>query len=113
MRCMAIAAAAFLAVIAPAGAQDSKLKAALTACMTRADRLMAFDAAIFYACEGQSAADLFAAMEMVSDQTMEGDAVTRQAGSIICGRNPTKETSICSIAVVTTVPFAKQVEGRP
>jgi hypothetical protein len=77
------------------------------------DRLTAIDVAILYACEGQSAADLFAAMEMVSSQAIEGDVVTRQAGSIICARNASKETSVCSIAVLTTVPFAKQVEGRP
>jgi hypothetical protein len=55
-----IFAAACLALLAPASAQDSRLKAALTACMTQAvthplPQMLDVDntAAVVYACEGQ------------------------------------------------------------
>ena len=91
MRCIAIVAAGFVALIAPASAQDSRLKAALTACMTRAvthplPQMLDVDnaAAVVYACEGQPALALFTAMELVSNQTIEGDVIARRAGSIVC-----------------------------
>ena len=91
MRCIAAAVAGFIALIAPASAQDSRLKAALTACMTQAvthplPQMLDVDnaAAVVYACEGQPAFALFTAMEPVSDQTIEGDVIARRAGSIVC-----------------------------
>ena len=114
MRCLAIVAAGFVAMIAPASAQDSRLKAALTACMTRAmtDRSQMLDvdnaAALVYACEGQPALVLFTAMELVSNQTIEGDVIARRAGSIVCSSPKAPESSICTMTIVATVPFAKQ-----
>jgi hypothetical protein len=63
MRCIAIVAAGFVALIVPASAQDSRLKVALTACMTRAmthplPQMLDVEntAALVYACERQPAA---------------------------------------------------------
>lgn len=107
---MAIVAAGFVALIAPASAQDSRLKAALTACMTRAGthplpQMLDVDnaAAIVYACEGQSALALFTAMELVSNQTIEGDVTARRAGSIVCSSHRSHGLNICTLTIEATV----------
>ena len=94
MKCIAAAVAAFIGLIPPASAQDSRLKAALMACIARAvtnplPQMLDVDnaAALVYACEGQPALALFTAMELVADQTVEGDVVARRAGSIVCSRH--------------------------
>src|SRR5215204_5531455 len=85
MKCMAILALSFVAVIVPASAQDSRLKAALTACMTQAlthplPQMLDVDNAAYvvYACEGQPALALFTAMEPVSNETIERDVTSGQ-----------------------------------
>ena len=115
MKCIAAAVAGFIALIPPASAQDSTLKAALTACMTRAvtnplPQMLDVDnaAALVYACEGQPALALFTAMELVSDQTVEGDVVARRAGSIVCSRHGSAGLMICTLTIEATAPFAKQ-----
>jgi hypothetical protein len=112
---MASVAAAFFAVIASATAQDSRLKAALTACMTRAatdplPQMLDVDnaAALVYACEGQPALALFTAMELVSNQTIEGDVIARRAGSIVCSSHRSNGLNICTMTIEATAPFAKQ-----
>jgi hypothetical protein len=111
-----LAAAALLAVITPSSGQDSKLKAALTACMTRAvthplSQMLDVDnpAAVVYACEGQPALALFTAMEPVSSQTVEGDVIARRARSIVCSSHGSKRLTICTMTIEATAPFAKQV----
>jgi hypothetical protein len=66
MKCIAAAVAGFITLIPPASAQDSRLKAALTACMTRAatnplPQMLDVDnaAALVYACEGAASAGAF------------------------------------------------------
>ena len=115
MRCIATVAVGFVALIAPASAQDSRLKAALTACMTQAvthplPQMLDVDnaAAVVYACEGQPALALFTAMELVSNQTIEGDVIARRAGSIVCSSHKSHGLMICTMSIETTAPFAKQ-----
>jgi hypothetical protein len=76
----------------PASAQDGRLKAALTACMTWAmthplPQMLDVDnaVALVYACEGQPALALLNAMELVSNQTIDGDVIARRSGGIVCG----------------------------
>ena len=116
MRCIAAAIAGFIAMIAPASAQDSTLKAALTACMTRAvtqplPQMLDVDnpEAVVYACEGQPALALFTAMELVSNQTVEGDVIARRAGSIVCSSHKPQGLNVCTMTIEATAPFAKQV----
>jgi len=116
MRCMAIVAAGFVALIVPASAQDSRLKAALTACMTQAlthplPQMLDVDSAasLVYACEGQPALALFTAMELVSNQTIEGDVIARRAGSIVCSTHRSHVPNICTMTIEATAPFSKQV----
>ena len=116
MRCIAAAIAGFVVMIAPASAQESTLKAALTACMTRAvtqplPQMLDVDnpEAVVYACEGQPALALFTAMELVSNQTVEGDVIARRAGSIVCSSHKPQGLNVCTITVEATAPFAKQV----
>ena len=111
-----LVAAVVLGMIAPASAQDSKLKAALTACMTQAvthplPQMLDVDsaAAVVYACEGQPALALFTAMELVSNQTIEGDVIARRAGSIVCSSHRSHVANICTLTIEATAPFAKQV----
>jgi hypothetical protein len=113
---MAIVAAGLITLFAPVGAQDSRLKAALTDCMTRAvthplPQMLDVEnaAAILYACEGQSALALFTAMELVSNQTIEGDVVARRAGSIVCSSHRSHGLNICTLTIEASAPFAKQV----
>ena len=115
MRSLAIVAAGFVTLIAPATAQDSTLKAALTACMTHAvthplPQLLDVDsaAAVVYACEGQPALALFTAMELVSNETIEGDVIARRAGSIVCSSHRSHVANICTMTIEATAPFAKQ-----
>ena len=116
MRCKAIVAAGFVALIVPASAQDSRLKAALTACMTQAlthplPQMLDVDnaASVVYACEGQPAFALFTAMELVSNQTIEGDVITWRSGSIVCSTHRSHVPKICTMTIEATAPFAKQV----
>ena len=116
MRCMAIVAAGFVALIVPASAQDSRLKAALAACMTQAlthplPQMLDVDSAasLVYACEGQPALALFTAMELVSNQTIEGDVIARRAGSIVCSTHRSHVPNICTMTIEATAPFSKQV----
>jgi hypothetical protein len=112
---MAIVGAALLAIIVPASAQDSRLKAALTACMTQAvthplPQMLDVEnaAAVVYAFEGQPALALFTGMELVSNQTIEGDVIVRRAGSIVCSRHRSHGLDICTMTIEATAPFAKQ-----
>ena len=113
MKCMAILAVSLVAVTVPASAQDSRLKAALTACMTQAlthplPQMLDVDnaASIVYACEGQPALALFTAMELVSNQTIEGNVITRRSGAIV----PRSHVpNVCTMTIEATAPFAKQV----
>ena len=41
-------------------------------------------ALLIIGCEGQEAVALFAAMELVSNQSVEGDGITRRAGNVVC-----------------------------
>jgi len=66
------------------------------------------DAALVYACEGQPALALFTAMELVSNQTIEGDVIARRAGSIVCITHRTRGRNICTLTIEATAPFAKQ-----
>src|SRR5829696_3225492 len=116
MRCIGIVAVGFVALSVPASAQDGRLKAALTACMTWAmthplPQMLDVDnaAAVVYACEGQPALALLNAMELVSNQTIDGDAIARRAGSIVCSSHRSHGLNICTIAIEATAPFAKQV----
>ena len=111
-----LVAVVVLGMIAPASAQDRRLKAALTACMTHAvthplPQLLDVDsaAAVVYACEGQPALALFTAMELVSNQTIEGDVIARRAGSIVCSSHRSHGLNICTMTIEATAPFAKQV----
>jgi hypothetical protein len=104
-----------LGMIAPATAQDSRLKGALTACMTQAvthplPQMLDVDnaTALVYACEGQPALALFTAMEPVSNQIIEGDVIERRAGSIVCSSHRSHGLNICTLAIEATAPFAKQ-----
>ena len=115
MKCIASAVACFISLIPPASAQDSRLKAALAACMTRAvtsplPQMLDVDnaAALVYACEGQPALALFTAMELVSNQTIEGDVIARRAGSIVCSSHRSHVPNICTMTIEATAPFAKQ-----
>ena len=115
MKGIAVAVAAIIALIAPAAAQDGRLKASLTACMTWAlthprPQMLDVDnpAAVVYACQGQPAQALFDTMEPVSDQTVEGDVVARRAGDIVCSRHGSAGLMICTLAIEATAPFAKQ-----
>ena len=116
MRCMAIVAFGFVALIVPASAQESRLKAAVTACMTQAlthplPQMLDVDSAasLVFACEGQPAFALFAAMELVSNQTIEGDVIARRAGGIVCSTHRSHVPNICTMTIEATAPFAKQV----
>jgi hypothetical protein len=116
MKCMVIVAVGFVAQIVPAGAQDSRLKAALTACMTQAlthplPQMLGVNnaASVVYACEGQPALALFTAMELVSNQTIEGDVITRRSGGIVCSTHRSHVPNICTMTIEATAPFAKQV----
>jgi hypothetical protein len=120
MRCLAIVAAAFLAVVASASAQDSRLKAALTACMTQAvtnplPQMLDVDnaAALVYACQGRPAFALFTAMELVSNQTIEGDVISRRAGSIVCSSHKSHGLIMCTMTIEATAPFVKQLQWVP
>ena len=115
MKHMAIVAVGCVALIVPASAQDSRLKAALTACMTQAvthplPQMLDVDnaAALVYACEGQPALALFTAMELVSDQTIAGDVIARRAGSIVCSSHRSRVANICTMTIEATAPFVKQ-----
>ncbi|SEP42863.1 hypothetical protein SAMN02990966_06118 [Rhodospirillales bacterium URHD0017] len=115
MKGIVAAVAGFIALIPPASGQDSKLKAALTSCMTWAlthprPQMLDVDnpAAVVYACQGQPALALFTEMELVSDQTVEGDVVARRAGSVVCSRHGSAALMICTLAIEATAPFAKQ-----
>jgi hypothetical protein len=115
MKCIASAVAGFISLIPPASAQDSRLKAALAACMTRAvtsplPQMLDVDnaAALVYACEGQPALALFTATKLVSNQTIEDDVVARRAGSIVCSRHTSAGLMICTLTIEATAPFAKQ-----
>jgi len=66
-------------------------------------------AAILYACEGQSALALLTAMELVSNQTIEGDVIARRAGSIVCSSHKSHGLNVCTLTIEATAPFAKQV----
>ena len=66
-------------------------------------------AAVVYACEGQPALALLNAMELVSNQTIDGDVVARRAGSIVCSSHRSHGLTICTITIEATAPFAKQV----
>jgi hypothetical protein len=101
MRCLAIVAATFFALIASATAQDSRLKSALTACMTHAlthplPQMLDVEnaAAVVYAFEGQPAIALFTAMELASNQTIEDDVIARRAGSIVCSSHKSHALNI-------------------
>jgi len=117
MRCIGIVAAGFVVALSvPASAQDGRLKAALTTCMTWAmthplPQMLDVDnaAAIVYACEGQPALALLNAMELVSNQTIDGDVIARRAGSIVCSSHRSHGLTICTITIEATAPFAKQV----
>ena len=111
-----LVAVVVLGMIAPASAQDSRLKAALTACMTQAlthplPQMLDVDnaASLVYACEGQPALALFTAMELVSNQSLEGDVIARRAGSIVCSSHRSHGLNICTMTIEATAPFAKQV----
>jgi hypothetical protein len=65
-------------------------------------------AALVYACEGQHAIDLFAAMELVSNQTIEDDEIIRRAGNVVCSNYQSHRLVICTLTLETTLPFAKQ-----
>jgi hypothetical protein len=114
MKRMVIIIAAFFAVIVPANAQAPGLKAALSACMMRAVveplPMVSMDdpAALMYACEGQPALALFTAMELVSNQTIENDLITRRAGAVVCSRHRTHQLMICTLTVQATAPFMEQ-----
>ena len=115
MKCMAIVAIGFVALIVPASAQDSRLKTALTACMTQAlthplPQMLDVDnaASVVYACEGQPALALFNAMESVSNQTIKGDEIARRAGEIVCITHKPHGKTICTMKIDTTPPFAKR-----
>ena len=110
-----LVAVVVLGMIAPASAQDSRLKAALTACMTQAlthplPQMLDVDnaASLVYACEGQPALALFTAMELVSNQTIEGDVIARRAGSIVCSSHRSHGLNICTMTIDATAPFVKQ-----
>jgi hypothetical protein len=64
--------------------------------------------ALVYACEGQPALALFTAMELVSNQTIEGDVIARRAGSIVCSSHKSHALNICTLTIEATAPFAKQ-----
>ena len=111
-----LVAVVVLGMIAPASAQDSRLKAALTAFMAQAvthplPQMLDVDnaAALVYACEGQPALALFTAMELVSNQTIEGDVIARRAGSIVCSSHRSHGLNICTMTIEATAPFSKQV----
>ena len=111
-----LVAVVVLGMIAPASAQDSRLKAALTACMTQAlthplPQMLDVDnaASLVYACEGQPALALFTAMELVSNQSIEGDVIAQRAGSIVCSSHRSHGLNICTMTIEATAPFAKQV----
>ena len=111
-----LVAVVVLGMIAPASAQDSRLKAALTACMTQAltnplPQMLDVDnaASLVYACEGQPALALFTAMEPVSNQSIEGDVIAQRAGSIVCSSHRSHGLNICTMTIEATAPFAKQV----
>jgi hypothetical protein len=104
---MAIAAAAFVAVIAPTSAQDSKLKAAMVGCLTAAaNGQPEIDTenpeVLIYTCEGGPAAALLAAMKQVSKENFGA----WQAGSIVCRSKGL--TTICTFKIETTTAFATQ-----
>ena len=65
--------------------------------------------AVVYACEGQPALALFTAMELVSNQTIEGDVIARRAGSIVCSSHKPQGLNVCTMTIEATAPFAKQV----
>ena len=116
MRCMTIVAALFVALFVPATAQDSRLKAALTACMTQAftqplPQMLDVDnaASLIYACEGQQALALFTAMELVSNQRIEGDVIARRAGGIRLQHPQVLCAEQLHVTIEATAPFAKQV----
>ncbi len=108
--------AAFFAAVVPAFAQDPRLRAALSACMTSAVAnplpMYAIDdpAALIYACEGRTALALFTAMEMASNQTIEGDLIARRAGDVVCSRHRTHRLMICTLTVKATAVFVEQVQ---
>jgi hypothetical protein len=110
-----VIAASVLALIAPANAQAPRLTAELSACMTQAVLLgplttAANDpAALIYGCEGKPAFALFTAMEPVSNQTTEGNAIARRAGNVVCTRHRTHDLIICTLTVPATAPFVEQV----
>jgi hypothetical protein len=85
MKCIAAAVAGFITLIPPASAQDSRLKAALTACMTRA-----------------------ATNPLPQMLDVEGDVVARRAGNIACSSHRSHGLNICTMTIEATAPFAKQ-----
>ena len=85
MKCIAAAVAGFITLIPPASAQDSRLKTALTACMTRA-----------------------ATNPLPQMLDVEGDVVARRAGNIACSSHRSHGLNICTMTIEATAPFAKQ-----
>ena len=80
MKCIAAAVVGFIALVPLASAQDSKLNVALHACVAKAglQRLPPMvdqddPAALILGCEGEEAVALFGAMELVSNQSVEGE----------------------------------------
>jgi hypothetical protein len=119
MRCIATVAVGFVALTAPASAQDGSLKAALTACMTQAathplPQMLDVDnaAAVVYACEGQPALELFTVMEPVSNQTIEGDVIARRAGSIVCSSHKSHGLMICTVSIKQPGPSRSRRANR-
>jgi hypothetical protein len=52
---------------------------------------------------------LFNAMELVSNQTIEGDVIARRSGGIVCSTHRSHVPNICTMTIEATAPFAKQV----
>jgi hypothetical protein len=94
----------------------SKLNLALHACVAKAglQRLPPMvdpddSAALILGCEGQEAVALFGAMELVSNQSVDGNAITRRAGNVVCSYNRAHNWMLCSLTVAATAPFLKQL----
>lgn len=128
LRAFAIVAAIVVsfASAGTAAPQRSQLKVALTQCLSEAIALDAFveldlppnapkPSEVMLSCSGTTAAALFTALELVSEQALKSnsppfaDSVSRKAGNISCIMLLESRSTFCSINIVANPAFVDQM----
>jgi hypothetical protein len=110
-----------LATVAPTAARSADIQKAFIACVAAGARegslemempngKPAFDpTTIGLNCEGDVAAALFGALELVSSQHAQAEIVSRSSGGVLCSRWTNDGSHHCTVEVSVSGPFADAI----